>query len=78
MFARRKTGKGPSVLLGFDRGMGTLTGALVARLGPALRTRSAVRDITRAGEGWRVGLDANETLKADHIVLAVPAQAAAR
>ena len=77
MFARRKTGKGPSVLLGFDRGMGTLTGALAARLGPALRTRAAVRDITRAGEGWRVGLDANETLEADHIVLAVPAQAAA-
>ena len=77
MFARRKAGKGPSVLLGFDRGMGTLTGALAARLGPALRSRAGVRDITRAGDGWRVRLDAGETLEADHIVLAVPAQAAA-
>ncbi len=57
--------------------MGTLTGTLAARLGSALRSRAGVRDITRAGEGWRVRLDDSETLEADHIVLAVPAQAAA-
>ena len=77
MFARRKSGKGPSVLLGFDRGMGTLTGALAERLGPALRTRAVVRDITRAGEAWRVRLEGGEVHEADHVVLAVAAQAAA-
>ena len=58
MFAQpQAAGKGPSVLLRFDRGMGTLTGALAAGSVRRCGRRAAVRDITRAGDGWRVGLD---------------------
>jgi protoporphyrinogen/coproporphyrinogen III oxidase len=77
MFARRKSGKGPPALLGFDRGMGTLTGALADRLGPAMRYRSAVRDITRAGAAWRLRLYGSQAVEADHVVLAASAHAAA-
>ena len=57
MFARRKTGKGPSVLLSFDRGMGALTGGAGGRLGPALakpRRGARHRPARRAtgGCGW--------------------------
>src|SRR5690606_35073440 len=38
MFARRKKGQGPSKLLSFDEGMGTLTTGLAARLGASVRT----------------------------------------
>ena len=77
MLARRKTSKGktPSALLGFDRGMGTLTGALATRLGDALRCQSPVRAVTRAGAGaWHVRLRNGEVLEGDHVLLAVPAR----
>jgi protoporphyrinogen/coproporphyrinogen III oxidase len=80
MIARRKTskGKGPSVLLGFDRGMGALTEALGSRLGDALRCQSPVRAVTRAGAAaWHVRLQNGEVLEAEHVVLAVPARRAA-
>ena len=77
MFARRKAGQGPSRLMGFDRGMGVLTGAMVCRLGAALQVGRAARGVERHGRGWRVHLKDGEALEADHVVLATPARVAA-
>ncbi|MCC7032420.1 MAG: protoporphyrinogen oxidase [Acidobacteria bacterium] len=77
MFARRSRGQGPSKLLSFDEGMGTLTGALAAQLGDAVQTRTPVRTIERAGSGWRLKVNGGDTLEADHVVLAVAARGTA-
>ncbi len=77
MFARRGTGRGPSKLLSFEGGLATLTAALVERLGSCLQTGTAVRGLTRAHGAWRVILQDGLSHDADHVVLALPARAAA-
>lgn len=77
MFARRSKGQGPSKLLSFDEGMGTLTGELAARLGEAVRVTAPVRSIERAGSGWRLIVNGGDTVEADHVVLTVAARGAA-
>lgn len=77
MIARRGRGQGPSKLLSFDEGMGTLTSAIAARLGGAVRTSSPVTSIERAGAAWRVHVNGGDTIEADHVVLTVAARAAA-
>ncbi|MGE3889555.1 MAG: protoporphyrinogen oxidase [Vicinamibacterales bacterium] len=77
MFARRRNGQGPSKLLSFDEGMGTLTGALAARLGSAVRTGYPVRSLERAGAAWRLNVNGGDALEADHVVLTVAARVAA-
>lgn len=77
MFARRSKGQGPSKLLSFDEGMGTLTGRLAAQLGGAVRVTSPVRSIERAGSAWRLNINGGDTLEADHVVLTVAARGAA-
>ncbi len=74
------TGPRPSTprrLLSFDAGMGTLVDALVARLGSALRLDSAVHELRRAGDIWRLTCGKGVTIEADHVILTVPAWAAA-
>jgi oxygen-dependent protoporphyrinogen oxidase len=70
----------PATLTSFPNGMGELTGALAAGLGPVVRTiggTHAVAAIARDGAGWRVRTgDANEA-SFDAAVLAMPAYAAA-
>ena len=81
MFARRPKPPGlppgPARLLSFDRGLGVLTEALAARLGPSLRVWAAVRELRRVDAEWQVVLDNGEVTSADHVVLAVPARCAA-
>lgn len=76
MIARRKSGPGGSRLLGFDRGMRTLTAALADRLGPAVCAGTAARSIAHGRWGWRVETDRG-AMEADELVLALPARTAA-
>lgn len=85
MQARRRAGEnggGPAgpggTLTSFRRGMETLPLALARALGPRVRTGAGLRGVTPEGDGrWRLHLDGGEVLLADHVVLAVPAHAAA-
>ncbi len=77
MFARRSKGQGPSKLLSFDHGMGTLTSTLAERLGGAVHTTSPVRSIERAGAAWRLNVNGGDALEADHVVLTTAARVAA-
>lgn len=62
-----------------DGGMGVLIDALEQRLPEgALRLRTSVRALRRHGPGWRVLLEAGETLEVDAVVLACPAFIASR
>jgi protoporphyrinogen/coproporphyrinogen III oxidase len=84
MIARRRerSGGGPSgpggTLTSFREGMATLPRALEQHFGPRLRLATPVHRIRReAGTArWSLALSNNETVLADHVVLAVPAQAA--
>lgn len=76
MFSRRGRAAGPSKLLSFDEGMGTLTGVLAGRLRESLRSRAPVRSLERVGSAWRLTTGAGHALDADHVVLAVSARAA--
>lgn len=74
--ARRSRGLGPSRLLSFDSGLGTLTRAVAQRLGRNIRLGEPVRSIDRHGRGFRLALD-GRAVEADHVLLAVSASAAA-
>lgn len=77
MFSRKRP-RGPQArLVSFDRGMGVLTAALAARLGVHLRSGTGVSRIDRTTRGWRVTAEPGTVFDADHVVLAVPARAAA-
>ncbi|WP_129843028.1 protoporphyrinogen oxidase [Streptomyces sp. RFCAC02] len=72
---------GEPVFAGFDGGVGTLTAALAdscrAR-GGVLETGVAVTGLRRTARGWAAALADGHSLVADGVVLAVPADAAAR
>ncbi len=74
MLARRRP---PPRLVSLAGGMATLTDALAARLGGALRTGARVRRLERVDQAWRVELARGESLAADRVVLAAPALHAA-
>ena len=62
-----------------DGGMGMLIDALEGRLPRgALRLRTTVENVSRAGRGWCVALDGGEPINADAVVLACPAFVASR
>ena len=63
-------------VVSFRDGLGELTDALARDLGPAVRLRAAVTQISRGPKGWTVGaaFQANELY--DAVVLAVPAHCA--
>lgn len=68
-------------LCSFEGGLQTLVDALGASLGEAARTSAYVEALTPSGDGWRVLARDNGRLverHARHVVLAVPAFAAAR
>jgi len=73
---------GPSgVLTSVEGGLGTYVERLAERLGGAVRTSARVERLERAGERWRLHVveqGAAAELEADAVVLAVPADAAAR
>ena len=74
MFAQRKKSKSRTRLLSFDRGIGTLTATLACRLGPTLRSGTALTTIERQADAWRVHLADGTTVAATHVVFTTPAQ----
>ncbi|HET7173281.1 MAG TPA: protoporphyrinogen oxidase [Nocardioidaceae bacterium] len=74
----------PPVFAGLDGGVARLAGATaedISRRGGTVRCRATVRELARAGAGWRltIGSAAHpETLDADAVVLATPAAPTAR
>lgn len=76
-FAKRGRGQGPPALLSFDDGLGTLTRALAERLAGRLEPGAPVCLVEHAGRAWRVVRQDGGSHEADHVVLAVPARAAA-
>jgi len=77
MFARRRTGRGPARLLGFDAGMSVLVDAMAAELGGSLMTGVVVTAIERGTGSWSVRLDDGRRIEADRVVLATPARVTA-
>jgi oxygen-dependent protoporphyrinogen oxidase len=75
MMARK--GQPKSRLVSFQRGIESLTDKIGEKLGPAVRTSSPVRRLERAGEKWRLVLDGDQAIEADHVTLALPAWHAA-
>jgi oxygen-dependent protoporphyrinogen oxidase len=67
----------PRRLLSFDRGMQVLVDELCARLGPSLQVDRPVQALRRAGDVWRLTCAGGVVIEADHVVLSVPAWAAA-
>lgn len=59
-------------------GLGTLTDTLAARYDKSLRTGTRAGSLERLSEGWRVHLDTGEQLDCDAVLLACPADEAAR
>ena len=65
------------VFLTHPDGLGRVVDTLALRLGPAVRTHTPVRALTRTPSGWRVDADGHPGFDADAVVLATPAFAAA-
>src|SRR6185503_75955 len=76
MFARRKIAR--PRLWSFDRGMGTMTADLASRLSGSLRVNTPIDRLEKTVDGWRVRLAGGAPIEADHVILALPAHAAAR
>ncbi len=75
------TGRLTGTLCSFEGGLGTLVDALGASLGPAARVDARVEALTPSDGGWRVLVRESGRLlerRVRHVVLAVPAHAAAR
>ena len=71
----------PPVFATLASGLGALPAAVAAASGAVIRTRSAVRELSRTATGWRLvagSAAAPEEIHADAVVLAVPARPAAR
>ena len=62
----------------FAAGMQEIVDALVAGVGPRVRTAQGVSGIAPAARGWRLSLTGSSSLEAEAVVLAVPAWIAAR
>jgi oxygen-dependent protoporphyrinogen oxidase len=62
----------------FEEGMGQIVAALVAQLGPAVRSAAGVTGIAPSGRGYRLALTGGSAVAADAVILALPAFAAAR
>ncbi len=75
MMARR--GQKPARLVSFDGGMATLIDALRERCEGRLRTGVALRELSRDGDDWRLGLSDGNHVAVDRVVLALPARDAA-
>ena len=77
--ASRVAAPGPAArgLLSFRDGLETLPRALAGRLGGALRAGCAVEALRPAGARWEIRA-AGDTLEADRVILAAPAEAASR
>jgi oxygen-dependent protoporphyrinogen oxidase len=64
-------------LTSFRNGVETLPRALASTLGHRIRTQTRVAGLSQTSSGWTLTLDADESLHADHVVVAVSPAAAA-
>jgi len=62
----------------FAGGMADIVEALVARLGPTVRTAQGVAGLAPSRRGWRLAVTGGSHVEAEAVILAVPAWAAAR
>lgn len=79
--ARRSAAGGGPVFNTLAGGLGSLPAAVAAASGAEVRTQAMVRELRRAERGWRLTVGptrAPESVEADAVVLAVPAQPASR
>ncbi|WP_435242435.1 protoporphyrinogen oxidase [Streptomyces cucumeris] len=80
LVARAARRQGGPVFMGIDGGVGRLPLAVadaVRARGGEIRTHTPVRELRRTADGWTVATDGG-ALRADAVVLAAPAPAAAR
>ena len=75
MLARRNGSR--ARLLSLDHGLGAIAATIGARLNGSLRLGTSISSIEKSGAGWRVNVNGAASLDADHVVLALPAHAAA-
>jgi protoporphyrinogen/coproporphyrinogen III oxidase len=71
----------PPVFTTLDSGLGALPPALAAASGALVRTGAMVRELVPAPRGWRLTIGsahAPESLRADAVILALPARPASR
>lgn len=71
-------GGAPSAFVSFPGGLQELADALTARVQPFASVGGAVRAIRSTAPGWQIERAGGESLAARALILAVPAQAAAR
>lgn len=75
----RAAGPRYGLFVSLKGGMQTLTDRLAADLGEGvLRLSTRVTGLRRFGDGWSLSLEDGETIRADGVCLALPAQASAR
>ncbi len=75
---RKGPGAGPGgVLTSFRNGMSELVHSLAQQLGTVVRTGCRVRNAIRERDGWKVETSDGDILSGSHLVLALPAHAAA-
>jgi protoporphyrinogen/coproporphyrinogen III oxidase len=76
---RGTSGARYSLFLSFDEGVQVLTDKLAASLSDSIRLNARVNalDFDQATQQWRLTVNANETINADAVCLALPAYAAA-
>jgi oxygen-dependent protoporphyrinogen oxidase len=77
MFKQPKRAGGPTRLLSFDRGLGTLTSTLAQRLNGSVRVQSPIQGLSAVDGGWRIALAGGESVDADRVVFALPSHATA-
>ncbi|HTL99847.1 MAG TPA: protoporphyrinogen oxidase [Candidatus Omnitrophota bacterium] len=75
--AGRAAGPGGRALWSFTRGLESLTDALAARLGDAIRIATPALALERTATGYGVRTASGDRLEADSVVLAISARAAA-
>jgi len=71
----------PPVFTTLAGGLGRLPAVLAARSGAVIRTKAAVRELTRLAGGWRLTIGsahAPQWLEADAVILALPGRPASR
>lgn len=78
LFRRKPRRKEVVKAFTFDRGLSTITQAIAAEPSLQVRTGQRVHGIERAGEGFRVSVEGEESLACGALTLAVPPDQAAR
>ena len=79
--ARRGPGAGGAVFTTLAGGLGTLPAAVAAASGAQIRTGAPVRELRRTPAGWQLTVgsaDSPENVRADAVVLALPARPASK